>query len=71
MPIYCTSNIYLKCFLCATTLRKRCIYKIFTLVNYKFINMSMHLLHKFKQVDFFNSLYATQLPGARSTLITL
>ena len=31
--IYCASNIYLKFFLCATTLRKWHIYKIVTLVN--------------------------------------
>ena len=63
--IYCTSNIYLKFFLCET------MYEIVTLVNYKFINMSMHLLYKFKQVYFSNSLFIMQLPDTRVKLMAL
>ena len=68
---YCTSNIYLKFFLCETTLCKWHMYEIVTLVNYKFIIMSMHLLYKFKQVYFSNSLFIMQLPDTRVKLMAL
>ena len=32
--------------------------------------MSMHLLYKFKQVNFLNSLFIMQLLGTRSKLMT-
>ena len=72
MNIYCADDMYLKFFLCTTTLRNcYCEIEIVTLVNYWFINMSVHLLHKFKQVYFFNSLFIMLLPGTRSELMTL
>ena len=33
--------------------------------------INMHLLYKFKEVDFFNSLLIMLLPGTRSKLMTL
>ena len=47
-------------------------YEIVTLLMaYLFINMSMHLLYKFKEVYFFYFLFIMQLPGTRSKLVTL
>ena len=69
--IYCASNIYLKFFLCATTFCKWHMYEIVTVISYQFINMSMYLLYKFKQVYFFNSLFTMLLPGTHSKLKTL
>ena len=46
-------------------------YEIVTLLmTCSFINMSMHLLCKFKQVYFFDFLFIMQLPGTRSKLVT-
>ena len=62
--VYYASNIYLKFFLCATTLRKWHIYEIVTIINLLVCQCICYIyLDKF---IFFNSLFIMLLPGTRS-----